>query len=216
MPRGVLIVLHYFEMLLNLLGYFPFVFPHTSARFAHWYLLTHHNTELLDLHTLIVSILPTCIYIINLFASRHVNFIDDDEELLGNHAGPLRTINDCIQFWFFVYKAFDIMAALDLVFSASGFCRRVLLMVDLIVEGTVVLVAKAIFFLAVSLFVGAAFQGFPFVKKFCIGVLLFLRLLVLDLRDFLDEIFERDGIHAEEPDEEGEDEDDDEEEDEEE
>ena len=193
----------YFKMLLTILGYIPSVFPHTSARFAHWYLLfSYHDTELLDLQTLIVAILPTCIYIINLFATRHVG---DDEEFLEDRPGPFRAINNCIQFWFFVYKAFDIMAALNLVSSASGFCRGALLMVDLIVEGTMVLVAKAIFFLSVSLFVGAALHGFPYVKRFFIGGLIFLRLFVLDLRDFWDEMFERDGIHADDPNEEDED-----------
>lgn len=121
------------NMLQTFLHYLSFVFPHTSSRLAHWYhLLFHNNTELFGLQNVVI-ILPTCIYVISDFASRrlHDDDDDDDEVLLENRNAPFRVINNCITFWFLMYKAFDLVAALDMVLKTSGFCNKVIVRVYL-------------------------------------------------------------------------------------
>lgn len=151
-------------MLQIILQYFSLVLPHTFARFAHWHLLLfHNNTGLLDPHTIILAILPSYIRMIeNFAAARHLNDAGDDEEPPGDRPGPFRVINDCLIYWFLVYKAFDLVAALNVVFRASGFCSKVLLAIDLLVESTLVLLAKIVILVSVSIFVGIAHEGFPF------------------------------------------------------
>lgn len=181
-------------MLQTILQYFSLVFPHTFARLAHWYLLLFYdNTELLDLHTVILAILPYCIYSINNFAAaRHFRDDDDDDDERHQEPrpGPFRVINERIECWFWVYKAFDLVAGLDDVLRASGFCGKVLLAIDLFVEGTLVLLAKMLFFTSVGIFVGAALEGFPWLHHFFISVWIVLRILILDLQDLLEDLLE--------------------------
>ena len=192
-----MIIRHCLKMLQTSIQFFSSIFPHTSTRLAHWnLLLSHRNAELLDPLTIITAILPTCIYNIE-FAARHAYVDnDDDEEPIETRPGAFGTIGDCIKYWFFVYKALDTVAGLELVLKASGFRNKILLVADLFMEGTMVLVAKGFFFLAVGIFVGAALEGFPFVKYLVKGFLIFLRLIVLDLREAM---VERNGIPAGNP-----------------
>ncbi len=181
-------------MLRTILQYFSFVFPQTFARLAHWYnFLVYGDTELFHL---IISILPTCIYCIDVYVDRNAHIDDDAEELPENRPGPFRVINQCMKFWFLVYKAFDLLTALDLVFRASGFFRKLLLAMDLVMEFIMVLVVKTIFIVSISVFVGAAFEGFPYIKDFFTGVWMSLQDLALALRELREE-FERIEVPAE-------------------
>ena len=154
-------------MLQATLQYFSLAFPHTFVRLAYWhFLLSHDNTGLLDPHSMILAILPCCIYHINEIAANRTFADDDDEAPLEFRPGPFRVINGCITYWFLMYKARDLVAALDVVLRASGFGSKILLAIDLFVESTLVLLAKTTFFISVGLFVGAALEGFPYVWRF--------------------------------------------------
>ena len=182
-------------MLRTILQYFSVIFPQTFARLAHWYnFLVYGDTDLFDL---IISILPTCIYfIVDVYLGRNVRIDDDAEELPENRPGSFRTINHCMKFWFFVYKAFDLLVALDLVLRASGFFRKLLLAMDLVMECTMVLVAKTLFMISISVFVGAAFEGFPYIEDFFTVVWMCLQDLILAFRE-LREDFGRIEVPAE-------------------
>ena len=176
-------------MLKPILQYFSVVFPNTFTRLAHWHLLfLDDNNVPLDLQSLIMAILPTCVFIIyGLAAARRIreddNGEDDNDEDLPEYSlGPFSVLIDCIEYWVVVYKAFDVVAALDVVLRASGFFGKVLLAIDLLIEGTLVLLAKLTFFVLVGVFVGAAFEGFPFVKDFCITVWMYVQIVILNKR----------------------------------
>ena len=199
-------------MLQTILRYFSLVFPHTCARLAYWHLLLfYNNTGLLDLHNVILAILPCCIIFINNFAAdRHFrddNDDDDDDDDDERHQeprpGPFRVINECIPYWFWVYKTLDLVAGLNDVLRASGFCGKVLLAIDLCMEGTLVLLAKWLFFTSVGLFVGGTLEGFSYVKRFFLSVWVLLQLYILELQGLLEELLEerreRNEVPAEEP-----------------
>lgn len=121
---------------------------------------------------MISSIVPTCIYFIDSSAAaRHFRDDDNDDNDEGppeRRHGPFLVINDCLKYWFILYKVFDLVAALDLVVRASGLCGKALLAIDLFVKIILILVAKVFFPLSVRLFVGAALEGFPYLNDFFI------------------------------------------------
>lgn len=196
-------------MFQTILRYLSLVFPHTFTRLAHWHLLLFYdNTGLLDLPTVILAILPSCIHCVYGFAAAHHFHDDDDDDDDGVgpqelRRGAFRVINDCLRYWFLVYKAFDLVAALEAVLRAPGFYGKVLLAIDLFVEGILVLLAKLGFFASVGIFVGAAFGGSPWLKRFFISVWMFLQFIILDLQDHLEEFLEklrgRNEVPADEP-----------------
>ena len=193
------------EMLQTILQYFSLVFPHTFARLAHWHLVFHDNTVLLDPQNVILAILPFCIYQIEGFAieDHHPRDDRDDEQPLGHPPGPFRVLSNNIRFWFFVYKAREVLAALDIVLRTPGLWSKVLVAIDLAVEGTLVLLAKMVFSVSVGLFVGVAFDGLPFLTGFFVSVWMFLRtclqLVYLDLVDQWEELHGRIDVPADGP-----------------
>ena len=90
-----------------------------------------------------------------------------------------------------MYKAFDIVAALDVVLRASGFFGKVLLAIDLLTEGILVLLAKLTFFVLVCVFVGAAFEGFPFVRDFCMAVWMYVQIVILTIQKIIEGVNRR-------------------------
>ena len=84
------------------------------------------------------------------------------------------------------------MNALYAVLRVSGSSGKALLAMDLMMEFTMVLVTKGIFFMAMYVFVGARLKGSCFVRAFC----RVLRLTARDLNRALWEVenlpFERD------------------------
>ena len=170
------------------------VFPHTFARLArYWHLLFDDNSALLDPQNVILATLPFCIYLTqHIAAIRHYHDDGTDGPLPEGRLGPFRVINDCISYWFLVYKAFDLVAALGVVLRAPGFCGKALLAIDLLVEGILVFLAKIMFFVAVGLLVFAALEGFPFMM----AVVMSLWEIIQDLWE---ELLERDEFPADEP-----------------
>ena len=179
-------------MLQTILQYFSFFFPHTFARLAHWHLLLFYDKAgLLDHHDIVIAILPTCIYHTVSFARDHVHLDDDDDEgPLENQLGPFRVVNECIAYGSFVYKVFDLAAAVELLLRTSGFCGKTLLAIDLLVENALVFLAKFIFFVSVGVVVGAALEGFPYVEDLTIAVWMSIKLGIFTLEEPLREGFE--------------------------
>ena len=179
-------------MLQTILQYFSFFFPHTFARLAHWHLLLFYDKAgLLDHYDIITAILPACIYHTVNFARDRVHLDDDDdEEPLENQPGPFRAVNECITYGSFVYKVFDLVVAVELLLRTSGFCGKTLLVIDLLVENTLVFLAKFIFFVSVGVFVGAALEGFPYVEDLTIAVWTSIKLGIFTLEEPLEEGFE--------------------------
>ena len=193
-------------MLQTILQYVSLFLPHTSARLTYWHvLLCYDNTRLLDLQTVILVTLPISIHFILRFAAAY-RLREDD----------LQVVKDCMRYGYFVYKALDLLAALKTVLEASSFWRKTMLAMDLIVEGTLVLLAKRIVLASVGVLVRVALEGLPYAKKLMIlswmlcvsiGMLLvslcrFLRVLlevvVLELQHRLEELFEDNMIPTEE------------------
>ena len=184
-------------MMSTILQILSTAFPYTCARLAHWHLLlSYDDTGLLDPQNMTLAILPSCIYYIHgIAAARNVHNDDDDDEPWEDRPGPFRAISHCLRYWFFVYKAFDLVAALDVVLRAPGFWGKALLAMDLLVECTLVLVAKVIFIVSVGLFVGAALGGFPFLEAFFTSLWMFVQ---LEIEEFREELFERNDLPADE------------------
>lgn len=193
------------EMLQTILQCFSLVFPHTFARLAHWHLVFHDNTVLLDPQNVILAILPYCLYQIDGFAieDHHPHDDRDDEQPPEHPPGPFRVLHNNIKFWFFVYKARELVAALDIVLRTPGICGKALVAIDLAMEGTLVLLAKIVFFVSISLFVGVTFEGLPFLAGFFVSVSVFLQtclqLVYLDLVDLREEFHGRIEVPADGP-----------------
>lgn len=149
-------------MLQTILQNFSLFFPRTFARLAHWNLVFHDNTMLLDPQNVILAILPICLFYIEGFAidNRHRHDDRDDEQPPGHLPGYFRLLHENIRYWYFVYTALELAAALDIVLGTSGFCAKALLAIDLAVEGTLVSLARIVFILSIGLFVSVAFDGF--------------------------------------------------------
>ena len=121
-----------------------------------------------------------------------------------------------MRYGFLVYKALDLLAALKTVLKASGFWRKAMLAIDLFVKGTLVLLAKRVFFASVGVFVGVALEGLPYAKRvlilswmlsisswmlfvsLCMFLRMFVRVVILELQDRQEEPFESNKIPAEE------------------
>lgn len=101
-----------------------------------------------------------------------------------------------MRYWFWVYKAFDLVTALYAVLRTSGFCSKVLVAIDMFVEFTLVLLAKAVFFVSVRLFVGAALQGFSYLDGLFVSVGIFVQVLIIGLKELREEFFERNEVPA--------------------
>ena len=179
-------------MLQTILQHFSLFFPHTFARLAHWHLLYFYdNAGLFNPHDVIIAILPICIYHTLNFAQDNFYLDDDDgEDPLEIRPGPFRVITEYIQYWSFVYTLFELVAAVELVLRTSGFCGKTLLAIDLLVENTLVFLAKFIFFLSVGVFVGAVLEGFPYVEALIIAVWTSMKLGIFTLEEPLEEDFE--------------------------
>ena len=193
-------------MLQAILQCFSLFLPHTFARLAHWHcLLLYDNTGLLDLQTVILFTLPISIHFILRFAAAY-RLREDD----------LRVVKDYMRYGYLVYKALDLLAALKIVLEASGFSRKATLVIDLIVEGILVLLAKRIVFASVGVVAGVALEGLPYAKRLLIlGWMLsvsswmlfaslcrfsrmFVRAVFFDFQDYLEELFKDNKVPAEE------------------
>ena len=164
-------------MLRTLLHYFSLAFPYTFARLTQLYLLLIYG--FIDLQSLVVAIIPTCIHHIQGLANYRFNRDGEEEQDPPNRRGPFTDINRELKFWFFVYKAFDVLSALKLVLSTSGFWRKVFVAIDLFIAGTLDLMAKTVFLFGVGFFVNTALYGFPFVKSSIIESWMALKPVIL-------------------------------------
>ena len=119
-----------------------------------------------------------------------------------------------MRYRYLVYKALDLLAALKILLKASGFRRKAMLAIDLVVEGTLVLLAKRTVFASVGVFVRMALEGLPHAKRLmifswmlsiwmllislCSFVKVSVRVVILELQDRLEELLEDHKIPAEE------------------
>ena len=193
-------------MLQTILQHFSLFLPHTFARLAHWHvLLFYDDTGLLDLQNLIFVTLPISIHFILRFAAAY-RLREDD----------LRLVKDCMRYGYLLYKVLDLLAALKIVLVASGFWRKAMLVIDLIVEGTLTLLAKRILFASISVVVSVTLEGLPYAKRFfifgwmlsasiwmllvslCSLLGVFVRFVVLEVQHRLEGSFEDNKISAEE------------------
>ena len=176
--------MYFFEMLQTILRYLTHIFPHTSARLAYWhFLLFYDDTGLLDLHNLVIAILPTCIYFLDIAAYVWAGNDDDDDETPFERRGSLRVLNDGIRYWLLITRILELICGLDLVLRASGFWGRIMLAVDLAVESHLLLLANFMFSLSVGFFIGAALRGFSYVKDVLTMVWIILDMLWMDFND---------------------------------
>ena len=169
------------ELLQDILQRISLAFPRTFARLAHWHLIFHDNTMLLDPQTVILAILPLCLFYIECVATinRHRHEDRDDEQPPQRLPGYFRVLHGNIRYWHFVYTALELVAAVDIVLRTSGLCAKALLVIDLAVESSLVSLARIIFLLSVGLFVSVAFDGFDgflFLGGFFISVWMSLQL----------------------------------------
>ena len=193
-------------MLQTILQCFSPFLPHTFARLAHWHvLLFYDNTGLLDLQNVILVTLPISLHFILRFAAAY-RLREDD----------LRVVKDCMKYGYMVYKALDLLAVLKIVLKESGAWRKAMLAIDLFVEGTLTLLAKRIVFASVNVVVGAALEGLPYAKRFlilgwmlsvsswmlfvsmCRFLRMFVRAVVFEFQNHLEEVFEDNKVPAEE------------------
>lgn len=91
-----------------------------------------------------------------------------------------------IKYWSFVYHIFDMVAALEIVLRTSGVCGKVLAVIDLFMERALINLGQLIFYHSVSVFVGAALGGFPYVKDIFLTGLVIVQLALDDFRIELD------------------------------
>lgn len=181
------------------------VFPHTCARLAHWHLVIYSDTVLLHPQNVFLAILPYYLYQIEAFAIQdHLPQNDRDDERPPQYPpGPFRVLLHNIKFWFFVYEARELVAALEIVLRTPGICGKVIVALDLAMESTLVLLPKILFFVSIGLFVGAAIQGLPFLTGFFTSAWMFLQeclqLVYLDLVDPREELRGRIEVPADGP-----------------
>ena len=130
--------------------------------------------------------------------------------------GDLRVVRDFMRYGYLVYKALDLLAALNIVLKASGFWCKAMLAIGLFEEGTLVLLARRIVFVSVGVFVRVALEGLPYAKRLmilswmlfvstwmllvslCSFVRYFVQVAVLELQGRLEELLEDNKIPAEE------------------
>ena len=188
-------------MLHVILQYLSHIFPHTTGRLAYWHsLLFYDNTGLFDLHNIIIAILPTCMYYLDVlaYAGNH-NDQNDHEVLLEPRPSPLRTLNDCTAHWLVVHGTLNLIATLDLALRASGFWGKILLAIDLIVEKNLVFLATRIIFFAVGVFVVAAIEKSPFVEDLFIMAWVAIKVVLFDEQDPIEADFDDDDDDDEAP-----------------
>ena len=174
------------DMLQTILRYLLLNFPHTSARLAHWrFLLFHDDTGLLDPRNAVIAILPACIYFLDIF-------LGGDELPFDDGPGTLGVLSDCILYGLCVHFISDTIVALDLVLRASGSWSKILLAVDLLVEGHLRLVASLIVFLSVGLFVSAALEGLPFVVDLFDAFWMWIKFDILNFEENIEVNFDDD------------------------
>lgn len=89
-----LVVLRHVDMLEIILYYFSLVFPRTFGRLVHWHsLLFYDNKVLLESWYMILTILPSCIYLLHgHIAARQFRDDDVDERPLNDRPGPSCTM----------------------------------------------------------------------------------------------------------------------------
>ncbi len=167
----------------TILYYFSLIFPHTSRRLAHLRLLLFYDDSGFDSQYMIFAMLPLCIYYVHGFAAALQARDNDGNDVRDLRIGAFRVIGDCLAHWTFVYRLFDLVAALDVVLRESGFCGKVLVAIDLFMECTLIHVAKMILSWSVSLFVGTAIGGFPYLKGFFFSIWEVIQLHLQEFRE---------------------------------
>ena len=170
----------------TILYYFSLIFPHTSRRLAHLRLLLFYDDSLFGSQYMIFAMLPTCILFAHGFAAAN-QFRDNDDNQVPPYLRPgaFRVINDCLRHWAFVYRLFELIAALDVVLREPGFCGKFLVAIDLLMDRILIYLAKTILFYSVGLFVGIALEGFPFLKRFIFSVWVAIQLYLQEIREEL-------------------------------
>ena len=92
-----------------------------------------------------------------------------------------------------MYKLFELVAALDVVLRASGFCGKALVTLDLFMEHNLFYLVQSLFYQFIALLIGVALEGFPYVKRFFVTIWVTVQLALQDIRDDFRDGF-RDGF----------------------
>ena len=82
-----------------------------------------------------------------------------------------------------MYKLFELIAALDVVLRASGFCGKALVTLDLFMEHNLFYLVELLFYQFIGLLIGVALEGFPYVKRFFVTIWVTVQLALQDIRD---------------------------------